>query len=178
MDLEEEVDYLRNRVSELEALLSRQAGDDPFRRVVESAPYGMVVSDAQGRIVMVNPQAEAMFGYSAESFLERHIEDLVPPQFRGGHAAKREGFHGSPTPRSMGEGRDLYACRSDGSEFPVEIALTPLVCSGETLTLSGGSATRKTCGVTRAGSSASIQSWKVLPRSPRTIFRSRCGRSE
>lgn len=99
---------------------------DPFRLVVESAPYGMVVSDEKGRIVMVNPRAEEMFGYSEAEFLEISITDLVPPGFRGGHESLRGGFHRSPEPRSMGVGRDLYACRKDGTEFPVEIALTPL----------------------------------------------------
>lgn len=136
MDLEEEIERLRIRVSELEESLASQVGGDPFRRVVESAPYGMVVSDSEGRILMVNPQAEAMFGYPAAEFVTRRIEDLVPPRFRGGHASLRGGFHVAPEPRPMGEGRDLYGCRSDGSEFPIEIALTPLASGGDTLVLS------------------------------------------
>lgn len=99
---------------------------DPFRRVVESAPYGMVVSDGEGRIVMVNPRAEEMFGYSETEFLNLSITDLVPPGSRGGHERLRSGFHHFPEPRSMGIGRDLHACHKDGTEFPVEIALTPL----------------------------------------------------
>lgn len=122
----DDIETLRARVLELEKALAGREGNDPFRLVVDSAPYGMVVSDESGRIVMVNPCAEEMFGYSAEEFKKRHIEDLVPPSLRGDHTGKRHDFHEAPSTRSMGAGRDLYACRSDGTEFPVEIALTPL----------------------------------------------------
>lgn len=127
---------LRKQVNDLESRLAGSADGDPFRRVVESAPYGMVISDAEGRIVMVNRQAVAMFGHSAEEFLELRIEDLVPPRFRRGHDGLRHGFHENPEPRAMGEGRDLYAYRRDGMEFPVEIALTPLNLGGGPLVLS------------------------------------------
>jgi len=92
----EETENLRARVRELEERLAERADGDPFRRVVESAPYGMVVSDGEGRIVMVNPQAVEMFGHTAEEFLQLRIEDLVPPRFRHGHDDLREGFHRDP----------------------------------------------------------------------------------
>jgi PAS domain S-box-containing protein len=136
MDQVEEVEALRARVRELEARLAESGDRDPFRRVVESAPYGMVVSDADGRVVMVNPQAMEMFGYGMEEFLTLRIEDLVPPRFRGGHDGLRRAFQGHPETRPMGAGRDLYACRRDGSEFPIEIALTPLNLGGGSLVLS------------------------------------------
>lgn len=123
---ESEPDRLRARIAELEARLAGKGEADPFRRVVESAPYGIVVSDREGRIVLVNPKAEEMFGYSREEFLTLGIEALVPFPSRGTHGLMREGFHGHPEPRAMGAGRDLQACRRDGTEFPVEIALTPL----------------------------------------------------
>jgi two-component system, LuxR family, sensor kinase FixL len=132
----EEIETLRAQVCELEARLVERADADSFRRVVESAPYGMVVSDAAGGIVLVNPKAVELFGHSAAEFLELRIEDLVPPRFRPGHDGLRRGFHGHPEPRSMGAGRDLYACRRDGSEFPVEIALTPLEIGGGAFVLS------------------------------------------
>lgn len=122
----EELEKLKSRIRELESRQGEDVGEDTFRRVVESAPYGIVVSDREGRVVLVNPQAERMFGYSREEFLSLRIEALVPPQFRDGHGSMREEFHGNPEPRAMGEGRDLRACRRDGSEFLVEIALTPL----------------------------------------------------
>jgi PAS domain S-box-containing protein len=132
----EEIERLRARVRELEERLGVGSAEDPFRRVVESAPYGMVVSDAEGRIVMVNPRAMELFGYGEEEFLTLRIEDLVPPRFRHGHDRLRHGFHGDPESRPMGAGRDLFACRRDGTEFPIEIALTPLPVAGGLLVLS------------------------------------------
>lgn len=132
----EETENLRARVRDLEERLAERADGDPFRRVVESAPYGMVVSDGEGRIVMVNPQAVKMFGHSADEFLQLRIEDLVPPRFRHGHDGLREGFHRDPESRPMGAGRDLFAYRRDGVEFPVEIALTPLDVGSGPLVLS------------------------------------------
>lgn len=122
----EETENPRAPSLEPERSFGGHAIGDPFRRVVESAPYGMVVSDVAGRIVMVNPEAVKMFGHSAEEFLELRIEDLVPPRFRRGHDGLRDGFHRAPESRPMGAGRDLFACRRGGMEFPVEIALTPL----------------------------------------------------
>jgi len=132
----EETENLCAPTCEPERSLDGHAIGDPFRRVVESAPYGMVVSDVAGRIVMVNPEAVKMFGHSAEEFLELRIEDLVPPRFRDGHEGLREGFHRGPESRPMGAGRDLFAYRRDGVEFPVEIALTPLDVDDEPFVLS------------------------------------------
>jgi len=132
----DEIETLRARVLELEKLLAEREGNDPFRLVVDSAPYGMVVSDEAGRIVMVNPQAVEMFGYSADEFKQRRIEDLVPPSLRPAHGGLRHDFHQTPATRSMGAGRDLHACRSDGTEFSVEIALTPLPGADGMLVLS------------------------------------------
>jgi two-component system sensor kinase FixL len=126
MEGEHEIEALRARVRELEGRLRERSSDEPFRRVVETAPYGMLVSDAEGRIVLSNPRAEEMFGYTREEFLGARIEDLLPPRYRGGHPALRRDFHADPSHRPMGSGRDLSACRRDGSEFPVEVALTPL----------------------------------------------------
>ena len=122
----EESDRLKARKGKSQGGLPVVEAEDPFRLVVNSAPYGMLVSDEGGRIVMANPRAEEMFGYTEAEFLTISITDLVPQDFRGGHERLRSGFHHSPEPRSMGVGRDLYACRKDGTEFPVEIALTPL----------------------------------------------------
>ncbi|MDF1657781.1 MAG: PAS domain S-box protein [Verrucomicrobiales bacterium] len=100
--------------------------NDRFRAVVESAPNGIVVVSQVGLITMVNQRAEEMFGYSRDEFMEMSVDQLVPNRFRGAHPSRREGFHSHPKKRAMGAGRDLYAVRKDGGEFPVEIALTPL----------------------------------------------------
>lgn len=100
--------------------------EERFRQVVESYPSGVVMIDQEGLIVLVNSQAEKMFGYARIEMLGQPVEMLVPERFRGGHPAMREGFFYSPQTRSMGAGRDLYALRKDGGEFPVEIGLNPL----------------------------------------------------
>lgn len=122
-----EVGNLREKVAALEKQLHEQRqANERFQLIVESAPNGILVADRAGSIIHVNRMAEEQFGYSAEEFVTLSIEDLIPMRFRGSHEQHREGFHAAPEMRQMGSGRDLYALRKDGSEFPVEIGLTPL----------------------------------------------------
>jgi len=107
-----------------------------FRLAVESAPNAMVMIDRQGKIVMVNSQAVKMFGYNREELTGQSVEALIPERFRGGHPEHRMGFSSSPRARPMGAGRDLYAVRKDGSEFPVEIGLNPIETDEELLVMS------------------------------------------
>lgn len=106
------------------------AGEGSFQRVVEWAPNAMVMVDADGRIVLVNAESERVFGYQRCELIGRPVEQLVPEKFSGNHAAFRSGFFSNPTPRPMGSGRDLFARRADGSEFPVEIGLNPIETEG------------------------------------------------
>ena len=110
-------------------------GEDSFRRVVEWAPNAMVMIDAQGGIVMVNAETERVFGYRREDLVGRAVEQLVPKQFSGNHAAYRNSFFANPAPRPMGSGRDLFARRADGTEFPVEIGLNPIETEGGPMVL-------------------------------------------
>src|SRR5260370_30474765 len=96
----------------------------------------MVMTDRQGRIVMVNSHAMKMFGYVQEEVVGRAVEVLVPERFRGGHPEYRMEFSSSPRARPMGAGRDLYAVRKDGSEFSVEIGLNPIQTEEGILVLS------------------------------------------
>ncbi len=98
-----------------------------LRAAVESSPSGILMTDAAGRIVLVNREIERLFGYSREELLGQSVESMVPERFRGLHPAFRAGFQSDPRVRSMGAGRDLYGLRKDGSEVPIEIGLTPVV---------------------------------------------------
>ncbi|MBR0565509.1 PAS domain S-box protein [Azoarcus sp. L1K30] len=101
-------------------------GEGSFRRVVEWAPTAMVMVDRKGRIVLINAQAERVFGYPRQELLGQSVEKLIPGHLSTHHPAYREGFFADPHPRPMGSGRDLYARHRDGSEFPVEIGLNPI----------------------------------------------------
>ena len=107
-----------------------------FGIAVESAPNAMVMVDRRGRIALVNSQAVKMFGYNREELIGQSVEVLIPERFRGGHPGHRMEFSSSPQARPMGAGRDLYAVRKDGSEFPVEIGLNPIETDDELLVMS------------------------------------------
>ena len=104
----------------------RRGGDESFRRVVEYAPFAMVMVDAAGRIVLANAKTETLFNCARADLIGQSVEVLVPERFRGHHTAFRSNFLGDPQARPMGAGRDLFARRADGSEFPVEIGLNPI----------------------------------------------------
>ncbi len=114
----------------------RKRSEERFRLVVEAAPNAMVMINPRGQIEMVNAQAERVFGYSRTEMLGQPVEMLVPERFRGGHPALRATFAGAANARPMGAGRDLYARRKDGSDFPVEIGLNPIETEDGTMVLS------------------------------------------
>jgi PAS domain S-box-containing protein len=114
----------------------RRRAETMFRLAVEASPNAMIMADVDGRIVMVNAQTEALFGYSREELIGAQIDMLVPQRYRGTHPAHRENFMLAPHARVMGAGRDLYAVRKDGSEVPVEIGLNPIESDHGTLVLS------------------------------------------
>src|SRR5262245_201467 len=98
-----------------------------LRAAIESAPSGLLMTDSTGTIILVNREIERLFGYSREELLGRPIEMLVPERARAEHPQYRTGFGREPRVRSMGAGRELFARRKDGTEFPVEIGLNPVV---------------------------------------------------
>ena len=123
-------------LSSIVDISARKRLERRFRQVVESAPNAMVMVNQAGTIEMVNAQVERVFGYARSELLGRPMEMLVPERFRGHHPALRTSFFDDPRSRPMGAGRDLYALRKDGSEFPVEIGLNPIETDEGTMVLS------------------------------------------
>lgn len=117
-------------------ITDRKEAEQRFQIAVESAPNAMVMVDDKGRIVMVNSETEYLFGYERKELLGQPVEILVPPRFRDSHPRQRDGFFKAPIRRAMGEGRDLFGVRSDGSEFPVEIGLNPITTGSKQFVLS------------------------------------------
>ena len=112
------------------------ASPTAFQGFLEAAPDAIVVVDPKGRIVLVNELTERMFGYLRQELIGQAVEMLVPERVRSGHIAYRNAYSHEPRTRTMGEGRELAGRRKDGSEFTVEISLSPLPTDEGTLVIS------------------------------------------
>jgi protein-histidine pros-kinase len=97
--------------------------------MLDSAPDAMIIVDDRGKVAIVNERAEHMFGYGRDELLGHRVEMLLPERSRVGHKASRRSFTAKPEVRPMGPGLDLVGLRKDGSEFPVEISLSPVMTS-------------------------------------------------
>ena len=107
-------------------ITTRKKANEQFRLVVESAPNAIILVDNLGVINLINKQTEVLFGYTRKELVGKKMEVLLPSRYKSNHPNLRNHFLAAPQTRAMGAGRDLFAIRKDGSEFPVEIGLNPL----------------------------------------------------
>ena len=97
---------------------------EAIRRLVETAPDGILLVGKTGKIQLSNEQAEAMFGYTHEEMLSLNVDQLVPERYRDNHPTNRASYHENPVKRRMGEHLATFALRKDGTEFPMATALS------------------------------------------------------
>jgi diguanylate cyclase (GGDEF)-like protein/PAS domain S-box-containing protein len=103
-----------------------QDSEKRFRDLLESAPDAMIIVRQDGTMDLINSQAEKLFGYERRELIGKPIEHLIPQRLRDSHMGHRDRFFKQPHTRPMGVGLELHGLRKDGSEFPIEISLSPL----------------------------------------------------
>ena len=103
-----------------------QENEENFRVVIEGSPSGMLMVDDRGTVLLVNRQLEQLLGYPRDELVGRNVSMLVPITVRGSHDERLQGFFAAPSRRSMGEGRDLFGQKKDGTLVPIEIGLNPV----------------------------------------------------
>jgi PAS domain S-box-containing protein len=130
----DDVNFLRSVANIIAIALQRKRDEESVRRseiyfrgLLESAPDGMAIIDSDGHIRLINMESERLFGYKRAELIGQKIEILVPERYRQYHSGHRVDYFKTPQARPMGVGLELFGLRKDGSEFPVEISLSPMV---------------------------------------------------
>jgi PAS domain S-box-containing protein len=116
-------------------ITERVALEQTFRGLFENSPFGLLIVDDRGSIALVNRVVGEALGYPASALAGQPIEQLLPERHRARHGALMRGYHAMGRARMMGEGRDLTALHRDGTELPVEIGLSRVRWTGQTMTL-------------------------------------------
>lgn len=104
--------------------------------IIAAIPTAVILADSQGVIVLTNPQSEHLFRYARGELIGKMVDILVPSRYRTNHPQLRKQFIKAPVARPMGAGRDLFGLRKDGTEFPIEIGLSPVTVNGELFVVS------------------------------------------
>ena len=124
-DVTEVVRLKRERLAQEQNLSEIAARTKHYIDLLDSAPDATVVAAEDGRIQLINVQAERLFGYARDELIGQHLELLVPERFRRAHLEHMSRFFANPGARSMGSRLELHARRKDGSEIPIEVSLSP-----------------------------------------------------
>ncbi len=107
--------------------------EEKFRGLLETAPDAIVIVNESGNIEITNKQTENIFGYDRSEMIGQPMEMLMPERFRFSHISRRKSYAAQPSSRPMGQGLSLFGQRKNGTEFPIDISLSPLKTDGNTL---------------------------------------------